>query len=140
MESLCSSCYNIQKDGKVFSHKLTHFLIYVCLVSAFFLSQGLDHTTQSVIKCCPAIFLSYLVLSNQFWVNSDGEKVSLTSRDFRNKIAIGLFFCAIGDFLLHMEDHPVHGNDLWFLLGLVSFLIGHIFFMFSLGKRSYALK
>lgn len=56
-----------------------------------------------------------------------------------NNIATGLVFCSIGDFLLHMEDHPSVGHETWFLTGLVSFLIGHIFFMLSLSKKSYKL-
>jgi len=56
-----------------------------------------------------------------------------------NNVATALVFCAMGDLFLHMEDHPSVGHETWFLSGLVSFLIGHIFFMLSLSKRSYNL-
>ena len=38
-----------------------------------------------------------------------------------------------------MEDDPVNGGENWFLAGLVSFLIGHLFFMFAMSARSYEL-
>lgn len=112
------------------------------LVAAFFLSMnmGVDHTVQAIIKASPGIFLCYIILKSQVWKNSLGIKVQMTSCEFMNNMAVGLVFCALGDFLLHMEDHPKYSSDFWFLAGLVSFLIGHIFFMFSLSKRSYALK
>ena len=41
--------------------------------------------------------------------------------------------------MLHMDDAPDFGSELWFLAGLVAFLIGHIFFMFAMTGRSTAL-
>ena len=38
-----------------------------------------------------------------------------------------------------MEGDPVNGGENWFLAGLVSFLIGHLFFMFAMSARSYEL-
>ena len=60
---LCRACVSIQKDGKVFSLKLTYAIGYVVLVASFFISQvvGLDHIVQSIIKACPGIFLCYVV-------------------------------------------------------------------------------
>jgi hypothetical protein len=57
-----------------------------------------------------------------------------------NNVATGLIFCSLGDWLLHLEDHPTMGHEFWFLGGLVSFLVGHIFFMFALSKRSYNME
>ena len=31
-----------------------------------------------------------------------------------------------------MEDHPVYGHDLWFLSGLIVFLLGHVSFIFGM--------
>ena len=31
-----------------------------------------------------------------------------------------------------MEDHPQYGNHIWFLFGLVVFLLGHVFFIFAI--------
>lgn len=55
-------------------------------------------------------------------------------------MATGLVFCGFGDLFYHMKLHPKHGGDLWFLIGLMFFFIGHILFMFSMSKRSYAIK
>ena len=43
--------------------------------------------------------------------------------------------CSIGDFCLAMEIHPKWGNEVWFLTGLVSFLIGHVIFMLAMRQR-----
>jgi hypothetical protein len=104
------------------------------------MNMGLDQTVQAIIKASPGIFLCFVILKSQVWTNSLGVRVQMTSCEFMNNMATGLVFCALGDFLLHMEDHPQYGSDIWFLTGLVSFLVGHIFYMFSLSKRSYALK
>lgn len=55
-------------------------------------------------------------------------------------MAFGLIFFGIGDFSLQMEIHPVYKTKLWFLAGLFSFLIGHIFLMLRLSFRSNELK
>ena len=34
-----------------------------------------------------------------------------------------------------MEVDPDYGSKIWFLIGLVSFLVGHIFFLKGLNKR-----
>ena len=54
-------------------------------------------------------------------------------RKYQYWISKGLILCAWGDFLLCMETDPKYGSELWFLAGLVSFLIGHI--MFIMGMR-----
>ena len=61
------------------------------------------------------------------------------SNMYRAYTGVGLVLCALGDFLLHMEDHPEYGHELWFLTGLVSFLMGHIFLMFAISLKSYTL-
>jgi uncharacterized membrane protein YhhN len=52
--------------------------------------------------------------------------------DYQTKISNGLIYCAWGDFLLCMEGDPKHGGDIWFLTGLVAFLIGHLYFILAL--------
>lgn len=42
------------------------------------------------------------------------------SQKYKNIIIIGLIFCAIGDYTLQ-----------WFLIGLTSFLIGHLFYIYA---------
>lgn len=54
---------------------------------------------------------------------------------YQNKVSQGLIFCAWGDFLLCMEGDPNYGGEPWFLTGLVSFLIGHIYFIFAMRNR-----
>lgn len=54
---------------------------------------------------------------------------------YQNKVSQGLIFCAWGDFLLCMEGDPTYGGEIWFLTGLVSFLIGHIYFIFAMRNR-----
>jgi uncharacterized membrane protein YhhN len=44
----------------------------------------------------------------------------------------GLFFCAAGDWFLFLEDS---GGELFFLLGLLSFLVGHLFFAVSFDRN-----
>ena len=34
-----------------------------------------------------------------------------------------------------MEVHPKYGHEVWFLTGLVSFLIGHVLFMLAMRSR-----
>ena len=81
------------------------------------------HVVQAVFKSIPAIYLS--------WTTYSGN-----TNNYQRNMAKGLIFCALGDFLLHMEDDPKYGDELWFLSGLVSFLVGHIFFMFGMSTRS----
>lgn len=56
---------------------------------------------------------------------------------YQDSIQNGLICCSIGDFCLAMENHPKFGHELWFLSGLVVFLIGHIIFMLAMRKRIY---
>jgi len=34
-----------------------------------------------------------------------------------------------------MENDPNYGGEIWFLTGLISFLIGHIYFIFAMHNR-----
>ena len=49
-------------------------------------------------------------------------------------------FCAGGDFMLHMESHPHNGSEIFFLVGLVLFLIAHLYFLSALSQRSADLQ
>ena len=46
------------------------------------------------------------------------------------KVLCALFFCWVGDFLLMFTDR----GELFFMLGLVAFLIGHLFYIFSFNQ------
>lgn len=74
---LCRACFFIQKDGKVFSLKLSNMLIYLGIVSSFFIGKylNIDHLLLAFIKSVPGIFLCNVVLTSQVWKNSKNEKV-----------------------------------------------------------------
>ena len=66
------------------------------------------------------------------------SKIDLGSKSafkFVDNIATGLLCCCGGDFLLHMEGHPKFGGEPWFLIGLVIFLIGHIFIILAINRK-----
>ena len=46
-------------------------------------------------------------------------------------ISVGLVFCALGDIFLQLEHSAKEINMPWFVIGLVSFLIGHLCFNFA---------
>ena len=50
-------------------------------------------------------------------------------------MSMGLILCSVGDFCIEMETHPKVGNELWFIFGLVSFLIGHVYFLRGMHAR-----
>lgn len=80
---------------------------------------------ESVLKAAPCGILGLTL-----WFNSGvhGSKV----RKYCSRIAMGLLLGAVGDLLLHFSDKKVFGNDkVWFQIGLVSFLVGHFYYIFA---------
>mmetsp|Transcript_29784 Transcript_29784/g.45411 ORF Transcript_29784/g.45411 Transcript_29784/m.45411 type:complete len:120 (+) Transcript_29784:287-646(+) len=53
-------------------------------------------------------------------------------------VTIGLILCGLGDFLLSAGGPE--GSQLWFMSGLVSFLVGHLFFISGMISRINLLK
>jgi alkenylglycerophosphocholine/alkenylglycerophosphoethanolamine hydrolase len=100
--------------AKMTRSHLTIFLIFtsVYLVSIFFNPYPLSW----ILKLIPII-----VLLHFSW-----KRTGETKESAHKLFIIGLGFSAIGDFLLAYD--PVN----WFVLGLGSFLVAHIFYIFSL--------
>ncbi len=63
-----------------------------------------------------------------------GHVIALPNRKFIgfNLLVIAILFCWAGDVLLMFTEH----NELFFLLGLAAFLIGHIFYMLTFNKMA----
>jgi uncharacterized membrane protein YhhN len=90
------------------------FLIFtsIFLVSTFFKPYPLSW----VLKLLPILILLHFSLKRTFDTKERTHKLFI----------VGLAFSALGDFFLGYD--PVN----WFVLGLGSFLIAHIFYIFSL--------
>lgn len=72
-----------------------------------------SHITESLILIFKVIPMLLIIILAALSKNSGVKKYQLL-------IIIGLVFCMIGDYTLQ-----------WFLIGLSSFLIGHIFYIFA---------
>ncbi|KYG90068.1 hypothetical protein A0U40_07450 [[Bacillus] sp. KCTC 13219] len=90
---------------------LTLFLIFGLYYVFFF--DAIPVSWQMVFKLIPMILLIILAL------RSHGEK------SYKSIIIGGLVFCAIGDYTLQ-----------WFIVGLCSFLIGHLFYITAFSKTN----
>lgn len=75
-----------------------------------FLFQTIDSSLTMVFKLTPMLLLIVLAFSTQ----------AKNVPRYKMLICIGLIFCAIGDYTLQ-----------WFIIGLSSFLIGHIFYILA---------
>ncbi|MEO4053844.1 lysoplasmalogenase [Solibacillus sp. CAU 1738] len=71
-----------------------------------FMFESIDPSLKMIFKLIPMILLIVLAL------RSKGEP------RYKSLVVIGLVFCAIGDYTLQ-----------WFIIGLTSFLIGHLFYI-----------
>lgn len=80
-----------------------------------FFFDSIDPSLQMVFKLIPMILLIVLAL------RSKGEP------RYKSLVVIGLVFCAIGDYTLQ-----------WFIIGLTSFLIGHLFYIAAFRKTNVA--
>lgn len=80
-----------------------------------FLFDTIPSETQMVFKLIPMV----LIILFAIWTR-------IRSARYYALVCIGLIFCAIGDYTLQ-----------WFIIGLTSFLIGHIFYIaaFSGGRH-----
>ena len=58
-----------------------------------------------------------------------GNAKSPLAASFASRVWVGLAFSSAGDALLRVHDAGVRDDDLYFVLGLASFLIGHIFYV-----------
>ncbi|WP_433595763.1 lysoplasmalogenase [Lysinibacillus xylanilyticus] len=93
---------------------LLAFIILFGLYYIFFLS----HIPESLIlifKVIPMLLIIILAVTTK----------NLGIKKYQLLIVIGLVFCMIGDYTLQ-----------WFLIGLTSFLIGHIFYIFAFSSTN----
>jgi len=110
-------------------------------VGCFYLSVAADinHWLQAFIKAIAANFLGLCItryLESNFRQTKKGKDHHRSSViRYTKYLQAGLVFCSGGDFMLHMEIHPSLGHRAWFLVGLISFLIGHIYFIWGMKGR-----
>ena len=93
---------------------LLAFIILFGLYYIFFLS----HIPESLIlifKVIPMLLIIILAATSK----------NLGIKKYQLLIVIGLVFCMVGDYTLQ-----------WFLIGLTSFLIGHIFYIFAFSSTN----
>jgi uncharacterized membrane protein YhhN len=95
--------------------KKHHVYLIIFLVASLgdIISLAADFNVRYLFK--PAIIPSLV-----------GYYLSITNQ--RNAIFLrALFFCWVGDFVLMFADQ----DQLYFIIGLIAFLIGHLFYIFS---------
>lgn len=84
----------------------------------------------AVFKSLPALYCGYC--SYNCWKQTTNKKIRHnTALKYCFTIMIGLVFCAAGDFFLRLDKAGYKIEPSFFILGLVSFLIGHIFFIIA---------
>ena len=93
---------------------LLTFIILLGLYYIFFLSH-IDQSLKLIFKIIPMILIIVMAAT---------QKVH-SIKKYQLLIVIGLVFCMIGDYTLQ-----------WFLIGLTSFLIGHVFYIFAFSSTS----
>ena len=93
---------------------LLAFIILFGLYYIFFFSH-IDQRLTLIFKIIPMILIIFMAAT---------AKVQ-SIKKYQLLIIIGLVFCMIGDYTLQ-----------WFLIGLTSFLIGHIFYIFAFSSTS----
>jgi len=80
----------------------------------FFFSH-IDQSVKLIFKVIPMILLIFMAITQK----------AQSIKKYQRFIIIGLVFCMIGDYTLQ-----------WFLIGLTSFLIGHVFYIFAFSSTS----
>ncbi|WP_337983124.1 lysoplasmalogenase [Lysinibacillus sp. C5.1] len=89
-------------------------IIVLGLYYIFFFSH-IDQNVKLIFKVIPMILIIFMAIT---------QKVQ-SIKKYQLFIIIGLVFCMIGDYTLQ-----------WFLIGLTSFLIGHVFYIFAFSGTS----
>ena len=93
---------------------------------------------SAIFKAFPAQFLMFTILSwkkkkSEFIHKGKKSKSGVRNevRKYCNSIASGLLFCSFGDFFLHLciGGEKTYTNLILFMLGLGSFLVGHLWFL-----------
>ncbi|WP_339261286.1 lysoplasmalogenase [Lysinibacillus sp. FSL K6-3209] len=89
-------------------------IIVFGLYYIFFFSH-IDQSVKLIFKVIPMILLIFMAITQK----------AQSIKKYQRFIIIGLVFCMIGDYTLQ-----------WFLIGLTSFLIGHVFYIFAFSSTS----
>ncbi len=95
-------------------HKLLPFIILIMGITYIYFIPSEPFALKILFKLIPM----WLIIYYAFIQKPDGAKQN------KGLILAGLFFCMLGDGLLH-----------WFLVGLSCFLIGHIIYIFAFLKK-----
>ncbi len=103
-----------QEGGLFMKIKLLTFLIFLMSIIYIFLIPSDPFAVKLLFKLIPMWLILYFAYLQQ---PDDGQKS-------KGLILIGLFFCMLGDGLLH-----------WFIIGLSFFLIGHLIYIAGFLKR-----
>lgn len=117
----------IKIDNKIISRRETKEYLKLAHWITIFLFDIIIHLSSCIypnkkIRATSKIFLMPLLFK---------VYLSLTEKESQSKtIILGLLFGAIGDAFLLTDD-----NFILIILGLVSFLIGHIFYIISFTRR-----
>ncbi|MGE7842531.1 lysoplasmalogenase [Lysinibacillus sp. NPDC093712] len=93
---------------------LLTFIILFGLYYIFFFSH-IDQSLKLIFKVIPMILIIIMAAT----------KKAQSIKKYQLLIIIGLLFCMVGDYTLQ-----------WFLIGLTSFLIGHIFYIFAFSSTN----
>jgi uncharacterized membrane protein YhhN len=116
------------ENNKVFSSVIIACTIYTIAEYSNYFSP----IVAALFKTLPAFSCIYHVIRLKKTSYAAKKYKTKSPGDYCNPVLIGLLFCAGGDFSLRLEDA---GNEVqhiaipYFLLGLLSFLIGHFFFI-----------
>ncbi|MFJ7408023.1 MULTISPECIES: lysoplasmalogenase [unclassified Lysinibacillus] len=93
---------------------LLTFIILFGLYYIFFFSH-IDQSLKLIFKVIPMILIIIMAATQK----------AQSIKKYQLLIVIGLLFCMVGDYTLQ-----------WFLIGLTSFLIGHIFYIFAFSSTN----
>ncbi|MFJ7663491.1 lysoplasmalogenase [Lysinibacillus sp. NPDC097162] len=93
---------------------LLTFIILFGLYYIFFFSH-IDQSLKLIFKVIPMILIIIMAATQK----------AQSIKKYQLLIVIGLIFCMVGDYTLQ-----------WFLIGLSSFLIGHIFYIFAFSSTN----
>lgn len=121
---LCSSPFpKINKEIKSIGPFLAPFLKTSCLY--FIIEPEPGTLRHSIIKLLPILVLLAFISAQ-----------GLRGNKYNQWIMAGLTFCAIGDMVLVWQNL----TDLFFIIGMASFGIGHIMYIIGFGMTPFGLK
>lgn len=124
--SLSHTHTQLSKEIKSTAPFLIPFLKMSCIYFILWLDQG--SFPAAIVKCLPLLSLIWFVCLL-------GVSDPHTHR-YNRRIVAALTFCCIGDFCLVWAEV----DDIFFLLGLAFFAVGHLLYTFAFGWTPFGLK